>query len=334
MKTTSSYRILLMTRYILKRLLWAIPLLLVMTFLSFSILQLAPGDPTQMFLDPTMSTQDMAQMRQNLGLDQPIPVQYVKWLGELVRGNLGYSYQTGKPVLESIMERMPATLILSVSSLFLIVVLTFFLGIFSGARRDGFWDNVITIFSFLGMAVPTFWLGLMLILFFSVQLNWLPTSGFIDVSVAEDGFFPVLLNMLSHAALPLVTIVLGSLAKLTRFNRFGVINVLNQDFIRAGRARGLSENRILYKHAGKNIALPIVTLLGLSLPDLIGGSFVIEYIFGWPGMGQLGIAAIFSRDYPILMGTIVMSSLLIIIGNLAADVLYRYADPRIGVDAA
>jgi peptide/nickel transport system permease protein len=318
-----------MLRYFLKRLLWSIPLFLVMTFLSFLILRLAPGDPATMFLDPRMSAADIAQLRVNLGLDQPIPIHYAKWLWQLLHGNLGFSFQTGKPVLLSITERLPATLLLSFLSIAFIVVSTFFLGLFSGARKDTFWDHFITLFSFIGMALPTFWVGLMLILFFSVKLDWFPTSGLMDPGAFDDGFFVGMANVLMHTALPLLTIVIGSLAKLTRFNRFGVISVLNQDYITAARARGVSEKRILYVHAGKNVLLPIVTILGLSLPDLIGGSFVIEYIFGWPGMGQLGIAAIFSRDYPILMGTIVMSSVLIILGNLLADMMYRWADPRI-----
>ncbi|MFC1616693.1 ABC transporter permease [Candidatus Margulisiibacteriota bacterium] len=315
--------------YITKRLLISIPILIAMTFLAFTIMHLAPGDPGKMFMDPNVSVQDLVQIKENLGLDKPIVLQYGYWLKNLLQGNFGYSYISGKPVLGSISERLPATIILSVSSLILILIITMFLGLFSGAKQNSPFDHIVTILTFIGLSIPTFWLGLMLILFFSLKLNWLPTAGFLDPGLYSAPILLRILDILKHLALPLLTILIGGIASLTRYHRFGIIKILNEDYIKAARARGISETRILFKHAFKNAALPIITILGLSLPGLIGGSFVIEYIFSWPGMGQLGIEAIFARDYPILMGTILFSSILIIFGNLCADLAYSFIDPRI-----
>ncbi len=309
------------------RILGLIPLILIITFLSFSLMKLAPGDPTTMMMDPKATAADALRIRHNLGLDKPLLVQYGLWLNQVVHGNLGYSLVTGKPVLGSITERLPATLLLSVTSLVIIVGLSLPLGLLSGAYKNSAFDHVLTIMVFIGFSIPTFWLGMMLILFFCVTLNLFPTSGFIDPGVT--GLVPTLLSVLSHLFLPLLTIVIGGFAGLTRFQRFSVITILHQDYIKAARARGLSETRILFRHAFKNAALPLVTLLGLELPGLLGGAFVIEYIFAWPGMGQLGVAAVFSRDYPILMGTLLIGACLIILGNLLSDLTYRLIDPRI-----
>ena len=315
--------------YIFNRLLSAIPLLFGITFLSFLMMHLAPGDPTLMYLDPNVSAQDLDQVKKNLGLDQPLLMQYFYWLKELGQGNLGYSYVTGKPVVEAILERLPATLILSIASLILILLITFPLGIICGYKKDTWVDDSITIFSFLGLSIPTFWLGLIFILIFSLQLNIFPTSGFLDPLLSEASFFKKASNIAYHMVLPLGTIIIGGIAGLIRYNRFSMIKILAQDYITSARARGLKESRILFKHALKNAMLPIITILGLDLPSLISGSFIIEYIFSWPGMGQLGVQAVFQRDYPILMATILFSSILIILGNLLADIGYAYVDPRI-----
>ncbi len=318
-----------MNRKFIKRLFISIPLLLGISLISFSIMHLAPGDPTTMFTNPSISMEDMAQVRSNLGLDKPILFQYFYWLVNLLKGNFGYSFMSGKPVLTLILERLPATLLLSISSLFCILCITFPLGLISGAKKNSAFDHWVTILSFIGLSIPAFWLGLVLILFFSLNLNWFPTSGFLDPSLIDATISIKSLNILYHLILPLLTIIIGGIAGLTRYHRFGIIQILNQDYIKAARARGISEKRLLFKHALKNALLPIITILGLDLPALISGSFIIEYIFAWPGMGQLGIAAVFARDYPVLMGTIVFSSILIIIGNLLADLAYTFVDPRI-----
>jgi peptide/nickel transport system permease protein len=317
------------SNYLFKRLITFIPIIIGMTFLAFLVMQLAPGIPVDMYLDPSIEAVDIARLKMNLGLEKPIIIQYFYWLKNIIQGNFGFSYITGKPVLTSILERLPATLLLSISSLILILIITFPLGIISGAKENSWFDHLITIGVFIGLSIPTFWLGLMLILFFSLKLNILPTSGFINPNLYQSSIWIKTIDIFKHLLLPLLTILIGGLATLTRYHRFGTISILNEDYIRAARARGISEKVILFKHVFKNAVLPIITILGLSLPGLIGGSFIIEYIFSWPGMGQLGISAIFARDYPILMGTILFSSILIILGNLFADIAYALVDPRI-----
>lgn len=314
---------------ITKRLLGFIPLLLGISLLSFIIMKVAPGDPTTMFQDPSIGLTDLIQIKENLGLNKPLHIQYFYWLKEILKGNLGFSYQTGKPVATMIIERLPATLLLSVSSLILILCITFPLGLFSGYKKNSFFDHTTTFFSFFGMALPTFWVGLICILIFSLKLDLFPTYGFLDPSLISAHPLKKSLNILHHMALPLLTIIIGGIAGLIRYNRFSILSILNEEYITAARARGLSENRLLFKHALKNASLPIITILGTSLSSLVGGSFVIEYIFSWPGMGQLGINAIFARDYPLLMGIILMSSSLIILGNFLADISYKFIDPRI-----
>ncbi|MGE4169713.1 MAG: ABC transporter permease [Candidatus Margulisiibacteriota bacterium] len=311
------------------RLLAAIPLLIGITLVSFCLMKLAPGDPVTQFLDPRSSAQDIAQMRHNLGLDQPIPIQYAKWLGGILKGHFGYSYSTGQPVLTLILDRIGPTLLLSCSALLLIFGLALPVGLWTGAHAGKKADSWVTVLSFIGYSMPTFWLGLMLIVIFSVQFNAFPTSGFMDPGLEDSAWWMQAGNVIWHMGLPLLTIVIGGCAGMIRYTRSSAIRVLGQDYIKAARARGLSEARLLSKHALKNAALPIITILGLELPGLIGGSFVIEYIFSWPGLGQLGIASVFSRDYPVVMATLLFSSILMIVGNLLADLAYQWADPRI-----
>ena len=311
------------------RFLSTIPLLLGITFLSFMIMHLAPGDPAMRYTHPDISLEDLAQIQINLGLDQPLWKQYVFWLKEALKGNLGYSYISQKPVLEAILERLPATLLLSSMALIIIVTISLPLGLWSGKKEQGAFDDCVTFLTFLGMSMPTFWLGLMMILLFSLQWDMLPSSGFMDVHLIDAAWWQKLPSILKHLVLPLLTTVLGGLAGLTRYQRFAVIGILKQPYINAARARGLSESRLLYKHAFKNAALPVITILGLSLPELISGSFIIEYIFAWPGLGQLGVNAVFARDYPILMGSILFASILMILGNLIADAAYSWIDPRL-----
>jgi peptide/nickel transport system permease protein len=292
-------------------------------------MQLAPGDPASQMMDPSLSIADQEQLRSNLGLDKPIPVQYLLWLKQVVQGNLGYSTQTKQPVLQMIADRLPATLILSISSLILILLITLPLGVFSAAKKDSIWDLSITLFTFIGLSLPIFWVGLMLIMGFSLTLDLFPTSGYLSPMLQNAPWWRQALDIAYHAVLPLIAILIGGLAGLTRYHRLGMISVLGQDYILAAKSRGIRDKVILYKHALKNAALPIVTILGLSLPELVGGAFVIEYIFSWPGMGQMGVNAVFARDYPVLMGTLLMSSILIIVGNTSADLVYQKLDPRI-----
>ncbi|MCP4051374.1 MAG: ABC transporter permease [bacterium] len=306
-----------------------LPLVTGMTFLAFAVMHFAPGDPGTMFMNPDTRAEDYVQIKNNLGLDKPVIIQYFYWLLNVFKGNLGYSYISGESVFITIIERLPATLILSVSSLILIFTVTFPLGLIAGFKKGSYIDHTITVLSFIGLSIPAFWLGLVLIIIFSLKLNLFPTSGFLDPALYSASFFVRAMDVLKHLVLPLATIIIGGVAGLTRYHRFGIISILKQNYITAAYARGISDRIILFKHAFKNAALPVITILGMQLPSLIGGSFIIEYIFSWPGMGQLGISAIFSRDYPVLMGTLLFSSILIITGNLIADIAYACADPRI-----
>jgi peptide/nickel transport system permease protein len=296
-------------KFFFKRLLQLIPLLIGISLISFFVMHLAPGDPTALFIDPNVDPQELARVRANWGLDQPIYIQYFKWLGNAIKLDFGRSYMTGQPVIGEIAERLPNTLILMISSYILTLLICIPVGVYSAVKKGGWFDNTFTVLSFAGMSIPTFWVGLMLMLLFAVQLDWLPATG--------------------NLILPLITMTIGSLAGLTRYQRAAMLEVLNQDFIRTARAKGLPERVVIFKHALRNALIPIVTIMGLSLPDLFGGAFIIETIFAWPGMGRLGVQAIFSRNYPLIMGIVMFSALLIVLGNLFADIGYALVDPRI-----
>ncbi|MDD5594562.1 MAG: ABC transporter permease [Candidatus Margulisbacteria bacterium] len=298
-----------MRKFILRRLLQLIPLLIGISLISFFVMHLAPGDPTALFIDPNVKPEELLRVRANWGLDQPVYVQYFLWLKNACLLDFGRSYTTSQPVIYEIAQRLPVTLMLMVPAFILTLLITIPLGVISAVRKGSWFDNLVTFFSFTGMAMPTFWLGLMLMLLFSVKLHWFPAVG--------------------NIILPLITMTIGNLAGLTRYQRAAMLEVLHQDFIRTARAKGLPESIVIFKHALRNALIPTVTILGLSLPDLFGGAFIIETIFAWPGMGRLGVQSIFQRDYPVIMGIVMFSALLIIIGNLLADIGYSLVDPRI-----
>lgn len=318
-----------MRKFILRRILQLIPLLIGVSLLSFFVMHLAPGDPTTMFTDPNIDPADLARIRANWGLDKPVVVQYFYWLGNALRGNFGNSYMTGQPVLGEILARLPNTLLLMISSYILTLLITIPLGVISAVKKGTWFDNVITVLSFAGMATPSFWLGLMLMLLFAVKLDWLPAVGMYDPLLHNPNLITRVLDVAKHMILPLTTMTLLSLAGITRYQRAAMLEVLNQDFVRTARAKGLPENVVIFKHALRNALIPIVTILGLSLPSLFGGAFIIETIFAWPGMGRLGVLAIFQRNYPMIMGIVVFSAVLIMLGNLFADIGYALVDPRI-----
>lgn len=291
-------------------------------------MHLAPGDPTALFTDPNIDPADLARIRANWGLDKPIIVQYFYWLGNALRGNFGTSYTTGRPVISEVLERLPATLLLMIPSFIITFLITIPLGVISAVKKGTWFDNVVTVLSFAGMATPSFWLGLMLMLLFAVHLDWLPAVGMYD-PLLTGGWVARWLDVGKHMILPLTTMTIMSLAGITRYQRASMLEVLNQDYIRTARAKGLPERIVIYKHALRNSLIPIVTILGLSLPGLFGGAFIIETIFAWPGMGRLGVMAVFQRNYPLIMGIVILSALLIMLGNLFADIGYALVDPRI-----
>ncbi|TET40739.1 MAG: ABC transporter permease [Elusimicrobia bacterium] len=320
-----------MLEYIVRRLLFMIPLLLGITIITFVVVHLSPGGPADMLtgLSPKVSAEAKARLHSLYGLDKPLHVQYWLWLSRLVRFDFGRSFKDGRLVIIKILERLPATLLLNVLSLLLIFFIALPIGVISAVKQDSFFDKGMTVFVFLGFSVPAFWLALLLMVLFGVVLGWLPISGMHSVNFPYFSFWGKLWDIIKHLILPVFVSAFGGLAYLSRYSRTSMLEVLRQDYIRTARAKGLSEKKVIYRHALRNALIPIVTLLGLSLPALIGGGFIFETIFAWPGMGRLGYQAIMARDYPVIMGVGVIAALLTLLGNLIADITYAFIDPRI-----
>lgn len=320
-----------MLEYIARRLLFMIPLLLGITIITFVVVHLSPGGPADMLtgLSPKVSAEAKARLHSLYGLDKPLHVQYWLWLSRIVRFDFGESFKDGRLVIIKVLERLPATLLLNVLSLLLIFFIALPIGIISAVRQDSFFDKGMTVFVFLGFSVPAFWLALLLMLLFGVVLGWLPISGMHSVNFPYFPFWGKFWDIIKHLILPVFVSAFGGLAYLSRYSRTSMLEVLRQDYIRTARAKGLPEKKVIYRHALRNALIPIITLLGLSLPALIGGGFIFETIFAWPGMGRLGYQAIMARDYPVIMGVGVIAALLTLLGNLIADITYAFVDPRI-----
>jgi peptide/nickel transport system permease protein len=324
-----------MLAYALRRLLVAIPLLIGITFVSFLVLHLAPGDPVEIQtgdLAMQHSAQAYRALQELYGLDKPLHVQYWNWLNRLVRLDFGRSFAPhGRPVLTMIAERLPITLLLNIIELLVIVALAVPIGVLSATRQYSAFDKVTTVFVFIGFATPDFWLALLLMILFGIQLGWLPISGLRSLNWEYLSFWQQQWDFLSHLLLPVLVATFGGLAGFSRYMRQSMLEVVRQDYIQSARAKGLAERVVIGKHALRNALLPIVTILGLSLPGLIGGSVIVEWIFAIPGMGQLMVQAAFERDYPVLMGNLVIVSTLTLLANLMADLTYSVVDPRIRV---
>lgn len=321
-----------MIAYLIKRILMLIPLLFGITLITFSVIHLAPGEPVDMqtAMNPKVSAEARQKLREFYGLDKPLHVQYVTWLGRMARLDFGRSFAPdNRPVTDKIVERIPITLSLNIIALILEFGLAIPIGILAAVRRDTLLDKGITVFVFLGFAIPTFWLALLLMYFFGVKLDWLPISGLHSMGSELLGPFGRLWDLAKHLILPVGIATFGSLAGLSRYMRSTLLEVIRQDYITTARAKGLSERVVIYRHALRNALLPVVTLLGFSLPGLIGGSVIFETIFAIPGMGQLFYTGVMSRDYPLVMGILVIGAFLTLIGNLLADICYSFADPRI-----
>lgn len=323
--------IFIMAKYIIKRLIMMIPVLLGITIITFVIIHLAPGSPTDALVEagPNVSYEARERMETIYGLDRPIHVQYLSWLKRFVFMDFGRSFKDGRLVVEKIAERLPATLLLEGFSMLLIFLIALPIGIISAARQYSVFDKVTTVFVFIGFSLPSFWLALLLMNFFGVKLNLFPIAGMSSVGSEYLSFWGQLADRTKHLIMPLIVTSFAGLASVSRYMRAGMLEAVRQDYIRTARAKGLSEKAVIYKHALRNALLPVVTLVGLSIPGLIGGSFIIETIFAWPGMGRLGYLAIMARDYPVIMGVGTISAFLTLAGNLVADVLYAWADPRI-----
>jgi peptide/nickel transport system permease protein len=302
-----------MTTYFARRLLQSLIVLLGVSFVVFFILHLT-GDPALVLLPPDASPEDVRRFREAMGFNDPFLVQYGRFLGGALRGDFGQSIRHGESAFHLVAERMPATFELAGAALLLALVLSIPAGIISAVRRNTVLDYVSTVVALLGQSMPTFWLGIMLILLFSVQFHLLPSSG---------------RGTLEHLILPAVTLGLFTTARITRLTRSGMLEVLGQDYIRTARAKGVSNPPVVWKHALKNAAIPIVTIVGIELGTLLGGSVITETIFAWPGVGRLSVQAIANRDYPVVQAAVFLLATTFVVVNLLVDIIYTYLDPRI-----
>ena len=320
-----------MKRYIIKRLLLIIPMLLGISFIMFVVMHLAPGDPASIRygLNPEVSESARANFSKMYDLDKPMLEQYVLWVKRFVSLDFGKSLIDDASVTAKIFSRLPATLLLQICSLLLIISIAIPIGIFSAVKRNSFFDRMTTILVFIGYAMPTFWLALLLILFFGFKLEWFPISGMSPWYTVYISKTAQIKDLLWHLVLPVTATAFGGVASLSRYSRSSVINVMNEQYVLTARAKGLKERRVVLVHILKNALLPIVTILGLTLPALISGSFIFETIFAWPGMGRLGYEAIMNYDYPMVMGVGVIATFLTLLGIFLSDILYAVVDPRI-----
>ena len=314
-----------MVQYLARRLLQMIPLLLGISIIMFALIQAAPGGPEAVFYENgRFVNPELAESyRQRLGLDQPLPIQYVKWLGAALTGDFGYSFSAVRPVRDMIGERLPATMELMLTAFIFAALIAIPLGIFSAVRQYSLLDFLGTGFSFLGIAMPVFWFGLILQLLFAVKLGWLPTSGRETVGNAT------LLDQARHLIMPGIVLSLVYIAGWSRYMRASLLSVIHKEYILTARARGLRERSIIWVHAVKNAMIPVVSVMALDLAGLFSGAVITETVFAWPGIGRLFIQATFSRDYPLMMGVLLMGSFMVVAFNLLADLVYGWLDPRI-----
>ncbi len=325
-----------MMAYLWRRGISVLPLLFGITLISFLVIHLTPGTPTEMLteLNPKVSLEARQRLNEIYGLDQPLHVQYGRWLKRFVTFDFGRSMVGDQqPVMQKIAERMPITLTINVLSLLLILLIAVPIGVWAAARPQGVFDQATTILVFLGFSMPTFWLALLLMRWFGVQLQWLPVSGLHRIGYEAMGRGAQWVDLGRHLLLPVCVSAFTSLAGISRYMRSSMVEVLQQDYIRTARAKGLAEHHVLFRHAMRNALLPIITILGLSVPGLIGGSVIFETIFSIPGLGRLAFESAMARDYPMIMGFLTIGAIMTLIGNLLADVAYAYADPRIRVES-
>ena len=330
-----------MARFILRRILISIPVLIGISFLIFMIMQMAPGGPAAAFgNNPRMSADQKAKILAQWGLDKPVLEQYFTWFTSMIRGDWGFSFNTHKAVLQLIIERVPATILLMVTAYSIQLLIALPLGIWSALKRYSISDKIFTVFTYIGFSMPTFWLGLILVFTFGATLKWFPTQGITDSReptflTAEywswwgSHFFDAFGSLARHLVLPVVTLVFVGIANDSRYMRSSMMETINQDYIRTARAKGLGEGQVVTKHALRPALLPIVTNIALTLPTLIGGAVVTETIFAWPGMGLLFIDSVGQSDFPVMLGIVFILSALIVLFNLLADVSYALIDPRI-----
>ncbi len=313
-----------MSRYVIRRLLGTVPLLVGVAALSFIFMHLSPGGPTTMFAkNARMSSAQLEQIKHNMGLDKPVATQFLIWLKNIFTGDLGTSYFQNRPVSEVIWDAFPNTVYLMLAGLSLAMVFALLFGVIAAVRQHGAFDNVTSFFAYFGLAMPVFWFGLMLQIVFAVKLGWLPSA---NMHSANGGG---LADTLKHLVLPAVTIAIGSIASWSRYVRSSMIEVLAQDYVRTARAKGVREQVVLMRHVLRNALIPFVTVMAIDIPLYLTGAVLTETVFSWPGMGRLFYDSLTKRDYPVLMGVLMLGAVLIVLGNLIADLLYAVLDPRI-----
>jgi len=326
-----------MLKYIVKRLALSVPLVLGIVTMTFFMSHLAPGDPMDMYLEPQRQRQVDLEvielLRKKYGLDQPIHVQYVTWIKNFARGDFGESFRHRRPVKDMLVEAVPYTLQLTVLAIILDALIGITIGIISAVKQYSKLDKVVTIGSLIIYAIPSFWLALMLIMVFSVNLGWFPTSQTRSMHYEDLTAIGKMLDRAWHLVLPVFVMGIAGAAGTARYMRNKLLEVLNEEYIMAARARGFREKTVIVKYALRNAMIPIVTIYGMSLPFLLGGATIIETIFAWPGMGRLTVGAVGGRDYPIIMATVTIAAVLTVLGNLLADITYAAVDPRVSYDA-
>lgn len=313
-----------MVRYILQRLGQSAIVLLGVTLVVFLLLQLVPGDPVRVALGTRFDPETYNALRERSGLNRPLPVQYLSYLGNALTGDLGVSFRSGQPVTGIVLERLPATIWLALFSLVFALLVAFPLGVLSAVRNGSFLDHSARVFSQFGVSVPDFWMGIMAIIVFAGMLGWLPPSGY--TPFAEDPW-----DWFLHLVLPSVTVGLVTASILTRFIRSSVLEAMSEDYVRTAEGKGLSPRRIVVRHVLRNALIPVVTVAAVQLASLLGGVIVIEVLFAWPGIGRLTYDAVQSRDYPVLQGAVLLVAALFLLVNLLVDILYARLDPRISV---
>lgn len=307
----------------LSKVVQSVVILFLVSILCFALTKLAPGDPVMTYVQPNMSEEYIETLRVRMGLDKPVYVQYFVWLKNILQGNFGYSQVNYRPVLEQILERLPATISLMGTSLVLAVVISIPLGLFSGRHKNGLLDKITEVLCYVGISIPSFWFGILLIYLFSVYLGILPSIGM--HSTGNTSF----LDFLWHLVLPCTVMTFVNTAQFTRYVRSSTITELSSDYVMVQRAYGMSENGILFKHILKNAILPLITVVGMSLAQVVGGAMICEQVFSWPGTGQLAVTAVTTFDYPLIMGITMITAVFVVLGNLLADFIYCIVDPRI-----
>jgi peptide/nickel transport system permease protein len=313
-----------LVNFIVRRFLIAIPVLFGISIINFAIMNLAPGSPIDAYIDPNVTGEMLEARKESLGLNDPIHIQYLRWLGMLLQGSLGYSISSFQPVTELVFKGLAPTMLLAVISLIVAILIAIPVGIFSAVKRNSKFDYIVTGLTFMGASIPNFFLGLALIYIFSLTLGILPTGG--TESLTDGGG---LWDKVKHMILPVIVMTTSILGRLVRYVRSSILEVLKQDYLRTARAKGIHEFFVLNKHALRNALIPIITIVGTEIPIILSMCVVIEQVFQWPGIGQLTLQAILSRDYPILMGVNIVVAVIVLLTNLVTDILYSIADPRV-----